>query len=700
MPGDASRVLLDAVSLGVERGERIGVVGLNGGGKTTLLDILAGRREPQGGRVSRVGGLNLAHLAQGDALPPGARVRDVVLARYGAEHEWAADPKVRDVLDGLGLHDLDGTVGGLSGGEKRRVALAATLIGDPDLSCSTSPRTTWTSRASAGWRSTYRPALRGRGRHARPVVPRRGLHPDLGGRRAGVESYLGGYADWVYARAERSRQADAAEARRRNLARKELAWLRRGPPARTSKPRYRIEAAEELIADVPPPRDTVELLGFATNRLGRTVLELEDATVRIADRRAAGPRHWRLGPGDRIGIVGINGSGKTTLLRALTGERPLDGGRRVQGVTVQLAQLNQELVDLPGELRVLEATEAVAKFVRLGKLELTASSVLERLGFPASRQWTPVAQLSGGERRRLQLTRLLMAEPNVLLLDEPTNDLDVDTLAHLEDLLDGWPGTLVVVSHDRYLVERVVRHGRRAARRRPDHAPPGRDRRVPGAARGSGRRDRVDGHRRRPRRRPGRPGSRRRSSGRPARRRSGWSAGWRRCRRARRSCTRSSRRPRRTRTGSWRWTPSSGRWSRSASRWSWTGSRRRSSPSRSSASRHVHRASRHVRRRESAHPTAVSARSAFCQTPAHAAGMNSVIQVENLGKSFGTTRALDGVDLAVRRGTVLGLLGPTARARPPPCACSPRCCARTPGRARVLGHDVVAEPRRCAPGSG
>jgi ABC transport system ATP-binding/permease protein len=467
VPGDASRVLLDAVSLGVERGERIGVVGLNGGGKTTLLDILAGGREPQGGRVSRVGGLNLTHLAQGDALPPGARVRDVVLSRYGAEHEWAADPKVRDVLDGLGLATrsasgatddtfLDRGLDGLSGGEKRRVALAATLIGDPDLVVLDEP-TNHLDVEGIGWLAQHLIARRcgvvvvTHDRWFLDAVCTRTWEV-AGGR---VESYLGGYADWVYARAERSRQVDAAEARRRNLARKELAWLRRGPPARTSKPRYRIEAAEELIADVPPPRNTVELLGFATNRLGKTVLELEDATVRIGARTLLDRVTWRLGPGDRIGIVGINGSGKTTLLRSLTGERELDAGRRVQGTTVQLAQLTQELVDLPGEQRVLEATEAVAKFVRLGKLELSASSVLERLGFPASRQWTPVGQLSGGERRRLQLTRLLMAEPNVLLLDEPTNDLDVDTLAHLEDLLDGWPGTLIVVSHDRYLVERV-----------------------------------------------------------------------------------------------------------------------------------------------------------------------------------------------------------------------------------------------------
>jgi ABC transport system ATP-binding/permease protein len=456
VPGDASRVLLDRVSLGVETGDRIGVVGLNGGGKTTLLDILTGLRAPDAGRVSRLGGLRMAHLAQGDDLPQGARVRDVVLGGYGAEHEWAADPQVRDVLDGLGVHDLDRTVDGLSGGEKRRVALATALLGDLDLVVLDEP-TNHLDVEGIGWLAEHLEARR----CAVVVVTHDRWFLDAvctrtwevaGGR---VEGYLGGYADWVFARAERARQADAAEARRQNLARKELAWLRRGPPARTSKPRFRIEAAEALIADVPPPRDKVELLGFATNRLGRTVLELEDATVTIGGRTLLDRVTWRLGPGDRIGIVGVNGSGKTTLLHALTGARPLDSGRVIRGRTVQLAELKQELVDLPREMRVLEATEAVAKYVRLGKLELTASSVLERLGFPAARQWTPVGQLSGGERRRLQLTRLLMAEPNVLMLDEPTNDLDVDTLSRLEDLLDGWPGTLVVVSHDRYLVERV-----------------------------------------------------------------------------------------------------------------------------------------------------------------------------------------------------------------------------------------------------
>ncbi|WP_300018081.1 ABC-F family ATP-binding cassette domain-containing protein [Pseudonocardia sp.] len=459
VPGDASRVLLDAVSLGVERGERVGVVGLNGGGKTTLLDIITGERAPDGGRVSRVGGLNLAHLAQGDRLAPGARVRDVVLAHWegAADHEWAADAKVRDVLDGLGIGDLDRTTDGLSGGEKRRVALAAALVGDPDLVVLDEPTNhldvegiTWLAEHLLSRRCGV--VVVTHDRWFLDAVCTRTWEV-AGGR---VESYLGGYADWIYARAERTRQADSAEAKRQNLARKELAWLRRGPPARTSKPRYRIEAAEALIADVPPPRNTVELLGFATNRLGKTVLELEDATARVAGRTLLDDVTWRLGPGDRIGIVGVNGSGKTTLLRTLTGERPLESGRLITGTTVQLAELSQELVDLPTGMRVLEATEQVAKYVKLGKLELTASSVLERLGFPASRQWTPVGDLSGGERRRLQLTRLLMAEPNVLLLDEPTNDLDVDTLARLEDLLDGWAGTLVVVSHDRYLLERAT----------------------------------------------------------------------------------------------------------------------------------------------------------------------------------------------------------------------------------------------------
>jgi len=458
VPGDASRVLLDAVSLGVARGDRVGVVGLNGGGKTTLLEILSGRRTPDAGRVSHRRDLRTAVLSQQTELPAGATVGEVVLATLApsAEHEWAADARVRSVLDGLGIGDLERTVEGLSGGERRRVALAAALVGELDLLVLDEP-TNHLDVHGVGWLAQH---VRDRGCAVVLVTHDRWFLDAVctqtwevvDGR---VDSYDGGYADWVFARTERARLAQAVEGRRRNLARKELAWLRRGAPARTSKPRFRIEAADALISDVPPLRNAPELLAFASHRLGRTVIELEDAVVELGGGRLLDGATWRLGPGERVGVVGVNGSGKTTLLRALAGEQPLDAGRRIQGRTAVVAHLAQEQEDVPAGLRVLEATEDVARQVRLGRHELSASQVLERLGFPADRQWTPVAELSGGERRRLQLTRLLMVEPNVLLLDEPTNDLDIDTLQRLEDLLDSWPGTLVAVSHDRYFVERV-----------------------------------------------------------------------------------------------------------------------------------------------------------------------------------------------------------------------------------------------------
>jgi ABC transport system ATP-binding/permease protein len=454
------RPLLDGVSLGVAAGDRIGVVGLNGGGKTTLLEVLAAIEPPDTGRVSRARGLRQAVVTQRTELPEGSTVRHAVLDPLGIteEHEWAADPRARGILEGLGITALgvDAPVATMSGGERRRVALAAALVPELDLLILDEP-TNHLDVEGVRWLADH---LLARGTALVVVTHDRWFLDTVctrtwevaGGR---VERYEGGYADWVFARAERARLAATAEEKRRNLARKELAWLRRGPPARTSKPRYRIEAAEALISDVPPPRDSVELLTFARRRLGRTVLELESVSVALGSREIVSDLTWRLGPGDRVGLVGVNGSGKSTVLRLLAGSLAPSSGRRVIGQTVRLAYLSQELAELPGSLRVLEAVEEVARRVSLGKTELSASQLAERFGFPAARQWTPVADLSGGEARRLQLARLLMAEPNVLLLDEPTNDLDIDTLQQLEDLLDGWPGTLVVVSHDRYLVERV-----------------------------------------------------------------------------------------------------------------------------------------------------------------------------------------------------------------------------------------------------
>ncbi|WP_370514117.1 ATP-binding cassette domain-containing protein [Cellulomonas sp. JZ18] len=273
-----------------------------------------------------------------------------------------------------------------------------------------------------------------------------------------VDQYEGGYAAYVLARAERAQQAATAETKRQNLLRKELAWLRRGAPARTSKPRFRLDAAAALIADEPPPRDSLELARTATARLGKDVLDLEDVTYALPDGRVLLDHvTWRLGPGDRYGVVGVNGAGKSTLLRLLTGRAEPTSGRVKRGKTVQVAELRQDVEDLDevADLRVTEAVERERRTTVVGGKELTAAQLVERLGFSRERARTPVRDLSGGERRRLQLLRLLVGEPNVLLLDEPTNDLDTDTLAAVEDLLDGWPGTLVVVSHDRYLLERV-----------------------------------------------------------------------------------------------------------------------------------------------------------------------------------------------------------------------------------------------------
>jgi ATP-binding cassette subfamily F protein uup len=451
------RLVLDGISLGVAEGERIGVVGRNGGGKSTLLSLLAGHESADSGRVTQTGGIAVARLAQHDALDPAGNVMHAVVGDR-VEHEWASDPRIRGVLDGL-LADVsrDGIVGNLSGGERRRVALAALLVADPDVLLLDEP-TNHLDLEAVNWLATF---LRGR-RGALVVVTHDRWFLDAVCEQtwevadATIHRYDGGYAAYILARAERDRQAAASDDKRRQLVRKELAWLRRGPPARTSKPKFRIDAANALIADVPPPRDRVELTKFAMSRLGKDVYDVESATVELGGRALLRDVTWRLGPGDRIGLLGPNGAGKTTLLRLLLHDLAPASGKVKVGRTVAPAYLSQEITEIDGTLRVLQAVEEVAQRVIVGKgREQTAGQLLETLGFPTDRQWTPVADLSGGERRRVQLLRLLMAAPNVLILDEPTNDLDVETLAQMEDLLDGWAGTIIVVSHDRWFLERV-----------------------------------------------------------------------------------------------------------------------------------------------------------------------------------------------------------------------------------------------------
>jgi ABC transport system ATP-binding/permease protein len=449
-------VLAD-VSLGVSDRERIGVVGRNGGGKSTLLAVLAGEQPVDSGRVTHTGSVEIRRLSQHDVLPPDATVLEAVIG-HRVEHEWAGDPKVRAVLDGL-LQGIaaDGRVGNLSGGERRRVSLAALLVADPDVLLLDEP-TNHLDLGAIAWLARHLLARNG----AMVVVTHDRWFLDEVCEQTwevsdgAVHRYDGGYAAYILARAERDRQSAAAEDRRRQLVRKELAWLRRGPPARTSKPKFRIDAANALIADEPPPRDRVELAKFATSRLGKDVYDVEGATVTLGDRTLLSDVTWRIGPGDRIGLLGPNGAGKTTLLRLLLGELSPSSGRVKVGQTVVAAYLSQQVTELDPELRVLPSVEEIAHRVTLGKgREQTAGQLLESLGFAAERQWTPVGDLSGGERRRLQLLRLVMAAPNVLILDEPTNDLDVETLSQVEDLLDSWAGTVIVVSHDRWFIERV-----------------------------------------------------------------------------------------------------------------------------------------------------------------------------------------------------------------------------------------------------
>jgi ATP-binding cassette subfamily F protein uup len=452
------RPLLSDVSLGIGAGERIGIVGRNGDGKTTLLEVMTGLEEPDSGRVSRTRGIEIGYLHQGDQLVDTHTVREAVLGGR-SDHEWAAEPRTREIVEVLlaGV-SLDRVVDGLSGGERRRCALAQLLLGDHDLIVLDEP-TNHLDVEAVAWLAQH---LAGRSSALVVVTHDRWfldavceytweVHDGV------VDVYEGGYAAFVLAKAERQRQAAASEVRRQNLMRKELAWLRRGAPARTSKPKFRIEAANALIEDVPPPRDRFELQRFATQRLGKDVIDVEDVDLFRGERQLLSHATWRIGPGDRIGIVGVNGAGKTSVLSLLDGTLPPAAGRVKHGRTVVLQHLSQQLDDLDPNARVLPTIESIRRLTKtLDGQELSATALLERFGFTGDKLVARIGDLSGGERRRFQLLRLLLTEPNVLLLDEPTNDLDIETLTVLEDFLDAWPGTLIVVSHDRYFLERVT----------------------------------------------------------------------------------------------------------------------------------------------------------------------------------------------------------------------------------------------------
>jgi ATPase subunit of ABC transporter with duplicated ATPase domains len=458
-----AKVILDGVTVGVADGDRVGIVGRNGDGKSTLMRILTGRMEPDDGRVTRRGGLRVGMLAQTDELTESDTVRHAIVGD-APEHEWRGDARIRDILGGLTRDlDLEADVSTLSGGQRRRVALARLLVGEWDVVALDEPtnhldvegiawlaehlRTRWAANQGALLLVTH-------DRWFLDAVCTRmwEVHDGI------VDPFEGGYAAYVLQRVERQRQAAVAEEKRQNLMRKELAWLRRGAPARTSKPKFRIEAANQLIEDEPPVRDAVQLAQLATARLGKDVVDLLDAGVSYDDRDVLRDVEWRIAPGERTGILGPNGAGKSTLLGLVAGTVEPTSGRVKRGKTVRVAYLDQRLAELDPvrDRRVREIlAEQRSTYVSGGK-EMTPAQLLERLGFRSSELSTPVRDLSGGQKRRLQLLLVLLNEPNVLILDEPSNDLDTDMLAAMEDLLDSWPGTLLVVSHDRYLLERVT----------------------------------------------------------------------------------------------------------------------------------------------------------------------------------------------------------------------------------------------------
>ncbi|MFM2412246.1 MAG: hypothetical protein RLZZ587_579 [Actinomycetota bacterium] len=458
-----NRVVLNDVTIGVHAGDRIGVVGRNGDGKSTLLSIIGGTLIADSGRVTLRGGIRIGTLTQDDVFEDDATVAQTVVGD-GPEHEWAGNPVIRAVLTGL-LSDVDvnATIGSLSGGQRRRTALAKLLVGDWDVLLLDEP-TNHLDVSGVSWLAEHLNRRWKTGDGALVVVTHDRWFLDAISTETwevhdgAVDRFEGGYAAYILQRVERQRQASAIEDRRQNLMRKELAWLRRGAPARTSKPKFRIDAATELIADVPPPRDRIELAKMATQRLGKDVVDLIEVDFAIDGTTILEDIEWRIAPGERTGILGRNGAGKSTLLGLIDGSLTATAGRVKRGKTVHLRRLDQRLEGLEEILddKVREVIGRLKTNYNAGGVELTPGQLLERLGFSSAHLSTPVKDLSGGQKRRLQILLILLDEPNVLLLDEPTNDLDTDMLAALEDVLDSWPGTLIVVSHDRYLLERVT----------------------------------------------------------------------------------------------------------------------------------------------------------------------------------------------------------------------------------------------------
>lgn len=458
-----TRVVFDSLSVGIEEGDRIGIVGRNGDGKSSLLGMLSGQIEPQAGRVTRRGGVRFGVLGQSDDLDPEATVGYSIVGD-APEHEWASDARIRDVIGGL-VSDIswDAVIGRLSGGQRRRVALAALLVGDYELIALDEP-TNHLDVEGIAWLAEHMKRRWPKNSGGLLVITHDRWFLDevctetWEVHDGTVEPFEGGYAAYVLQRVERDRMAAAAESKRQNLMRKELAWLRRGAPARTSKPKFRIDAANELIADVPPVRNPIELQRVAVARLGKQVVDLEDVSVSFGDRKVLDDVTWRIAPGERTGILGANGAGKSTLLGLICGTLQPTEGRVKRGKTVQVGILDQQfsqLADIGGD-RVREVLARTKTTFQIDGKDLTPAQLLERLGFAREHLSARVDDLSGGQKRRLQLLMLLLSEPNLLLLDEPTNDVDADMLAALEDLLDSWPGTLIVVSHDRYLLERVT----------------------------------------------------------------------------------------------------------------------------------------------------------------------------------------------------------------------------------------------------